>query len=230
MPNVRVPRRLCRLWDTQCSTKVACCWGRKCDIQIGKLLSSTKPRAKQCSILGTRSFPFRLTPTDALIKSRCASWSSSLTLPAVYIFTCSDNSSFVIIKLSRGNNQDACYTGQCQWRNQQMSELVYRRRRVQSTAESKCQEWLRWPNAKLFLLLRHFYLLKGKKQSLTQKERSSCHQFTLTGQNVKKNKQLCQLDASSHTICGLWFGGFIFRITYSMNAALNEWPPIVYAA
>jgi hypothetical protein len=115
MPKVRVPRRLCRLRDTQCSTKVACCWGRKCDIQMGKLLSSTNPRAKQCSILGIRSFPFRLTPTDALIKSRCASWSSSLTLLAVYIFTCSDNQYPVEY------NEKCCNAGYLAWKKEDLS-------------------------------------------------------------------------------------------------------------
>jgi len=33
-----------------------------------------------------------------------------------------------------------------------------------------------------------------------------------------------------HTVCGLWTGGFIFNITYSMQVALNECPPTVYAA
>ena len=33
-----------------------------------------------------------------------------------------------------------------------------------------------------------------------------------------------------HTICGLWTGGFILRMTYSIPVALIECPPTVYAA
>ena len=43
-----------------------------------------------------------------------------------------------------------------------------------------------------------------------------------------RNKELNR--KKLHTVCGLWAGGFIFNIIYSMHVALNECPPTVYAA
>ena len=82
-PQFLEPRKLCRLFEIHCSIKAACSRGRKRDIQIASLESFMRPRAKEWSIFGTKSFPLLVSPTEARMKSRWASRSSSFTFLAV---------------------------------------------------------------------------------------------------------------------------------------------------
>lgn len=207
MPKVRVPRRLCRLRDTQFSTKVACCWGRKCDIQIGKLLSSTNPRAKQCSILGIRSFPFRLTPTDALMKSRCASWSSSLTLLAVYIFTCSDNEYPVKYKICSFQKYKICCNGcfrckngsaTCHIKCNKMSDASLLQEKNTFHSSEQTSEVVQVPKCRTFCAPQVPLSSEGQEVEPWTKHQRHYHQFAFMNKRVIKQAELSSKYTAFH--------------------------------